>query len=369
MSLAGGARTGGRKAQSSHIARVLLVQLRNMGDVLLCTPAIRALKQFAPDTRIDFLTGSAGAEVLRGNPHLREVLVWPPRHRERWLMVRELRRRRYSAVLDFQSHPRTFWIVAATGAPRRIGIRKRGPRNLAYTHLVPRSAVEVYQPIQKLSLLSALDLPITPAAPDMRLEVAVGDAERARAAEIFAFHGLAGGPPVVAVSAVSKLPIKQWGTERWAVVADALAEAGAQVLLTSGPGERSQAEAVARRMRHPAVWDYGSTTVPELAALYERCVLWVGNDGGALHVAVAVGLPTVGIFRWAAREGWVPPDGPISHRVIARRPAGPCDSRCTHCPHLGCLAAITPAEVATEAVAALRTVLRRKVAEPAVPHV
>lgn len=299
-----------------EVRRVLLIQLRNLGDVLLCTPAIRALKQACPTARLDFLTGAPGAEALRGNPHLAEVLAWPAGPRARWTLLLELRRRGYDAVLDFQSHPRTFWIGRATGAPQRIGIRKRGPRNLAYTHLVRRLAADVYQARQKLTLLAPLGLPVAPGTADLRLEIAIGIAERARAEEILAAHGLLADPPVVAVSAVSKLPIKQWGAERWAVVADALADAGAKVLLTSGPGERVQAEAVARLMRNPAVWDYGPTTIPELAALYERCLLWVGNDGGARHVAVAAGIPTLCVIQRGLGSAWTDTSRGSLHRYL-----------------------------------------------------
>ncbi|MBA2245508.1 MAG: glycosyltransferase family 9 protein [Gemmatimonadetes bacterium] len=335
------------------VDRVLLVQLRNLGDVLLCTPAVRALKQACPKARIDFLTGAAGADALRCNPHLDEVLVWSAERGARWRMLRELRRRSYDAVLDFQSHPRTYWIVWATGAPRRIGIRKRGPRNLAYTHLVPRVSAEVYQPRQKLALLSPLGVAIDPTTADACLEVAVGAAERARAEEIFARHGLAGERPVVAVSAVSKLPVKQWGVERWAVVADALADAGARLLFTSGPGERAQAEAGARRMRNPAVWDYGPTTIPELAALYERCVLWVGNDGGALHVAAAAGIPTLSIIHHGMGPTWIDASPGSPHCYLEG--AGPTpDGR-------GGIDALAPAKVAGVALDALKTTQRPRV--------
>lgn len=333
------------------LRRVLLVQLRNMGDVLLCTPAVRALKQACPEAQLDFLTGATGAHALNGSLHLAEVLVWPAERGARWRMLRELRRRKYDAVLDFQSHPRTYWIAWTTRAPRRIGIRKRGPRNLAYTHLVPRVSTEVYQPRQKLALLSPLGVTVDPATADVRLEAAVGEPERARADEIFARHGLMGDHPVVAVSAVSKLPVKQWGAERWAVVADVLADAGARVLLTSGPGERAQAEAVARRMRHPAVWDYGSTTIPELAALYECCALWAGNDGGVLHVAAAAGIPTLCIIHHGMGPTWSDTSQGSLHRYLeGAEPTA--DGR-------GGIDALTPAEVTAAALDIFETTMRR----------
>lgn len=350
-----------REAEGNAVpGRFLLVQLRNMGDVLLCTPAVRVLRRAYPEARIDFLTGRLGADALSGNPHLDDVLVWPGVLTEKWRLLRELRRRRYDAVVDFQSHPRTFRIVWATGAPRRVGIRKRGPRNLAYTDLVPREHGSVYMAQQKLALLAPLGIDVS-TADDLSLDIAIGVAERERAQEIWWQQGLANGRPTVAVSAVVREPYKQWGAARWAETADTIADAGANILLSSGPGERAQVEAVVGRMRHPAVWDYGSTTIPQLAALYERCDLWVGNDGGAMHVAVAAGLPTVAVFRSRQSIGWINVESPKPQVAFDRSPPAeyPCDFRCGRCSHRGCLQVVTTEEVMQAAVEALQRAVDR----------
>jgi ADP-heptose:LPS heptosyltransferase len=100
---------------------------------------------------------------------------------------------------------------------------------------------------------------------------------------------------IVAISPVSLHDYKQWGAANWAVVADALADEGLRILITSGPGELEQARAVADQMKHPAIWNYGSTTVRQLTALYEQCALWAGNDGGPKHLAVAAKTKTVSV--------------------------------------------------------------------------
>ena len=272
--------------------RMLLIQLHHLGDVVLATPAIRAARAAFPDAHIDFLTGALGAQALAANPHLDSVLVAP--------RLRDLYRAHYDVVADLHSMPRSALYTAATRAPARIGIRGRGPRNRAYTQLVERERGPVYMARQKLRLLTSLG--IDPAKADARLEIALDDGLRAWAHALFARHGLR--DKVVAVSPVAKHPFKQWGTDRWAIVADALAEAGAQVLITSGPDEIDQARDVAERMRQPSVWQYGATSVRQLAAMYERCVLWVGNDGGPKHIAVAVGTPTVMVVRRQLGAVW-----------------------------------------------------------------
>ncbi len=332
------------------IRRLLLMQLKWMGDVLMCTPAIRAARAAFPDAKIDFATGIEGAAVLEGNPHLDEILLWrrgPAGVRMLW----EIARRRYDAVVDFRSTPRDAWYVLASGARIRAGMRGRGPRTLAYTHLTDWARGPRYMAARKLEPLRALG--IEPgAAPDARLELVVSAAERTWADELLRRHGLDGAAPIAALSPVTRVHYKQWGAEKWAAVADALAEAGARVLITSGPAELPQARAVAERMRHPAVYDYGRTTIRQLAALYERCALWTGNDGGAKHIAVAVGTPTVTVFRHREGEVWTEPGS--RHVAIERAPVLPCIyPHCGGCEHLSCLEQVDAGEVVALVVRAL----------------
>jgi len=266
--------------------RILLLQLYHLGDVILTTPAIRATRAAFPNAALDFITNALGAQALEANPHLRRVLVQP--------RLRDVYRADYDAVVDFHSVPRTARAVFASRAPKRIGLRGRGPRNLAYTQLLPREQGSVYMAYQKLRMLAPLGVPVDTA--DLRLEITIGPQQEARAAALLEQHGLA-GQRVLAISPVARHEFKQWGAVHWARVGDALAQDGISVLITSGPGEADQAAAVAQAMQHAAVWQYGSTTVRELAALYRRCALWLGNDGGPKHIAAAAGTPTVTVYR------------------------------------------------------------------------
>lgn len=276
--------------------RILLIQLHHLGDVLLTTPAIRAARRTFPTARIDFLTNALGAAALDGNPHLDSVLVRPSLWR--------VNRTGYDAVVDMHSVPRTARIVAASRAPVRIGLRGRGPRNLAYTRLLPRQKDAVYMGLQKLRLLAPLGVPVSGA--DLSLEIAVTPDDRAFAENLFRAHNLEDAP-VVAVSPVARHEFKQWGSANWAAVADALMSRGLRILITSGPGEAAQAQAVATAMENEAVWNYGTTTVRQLAAIYERCALWLGNDGGPKHIATAARTPTVAVYRKQLGGVWSDP--------------------------------------------------------------
>lgn len=330
---------------------LLLIQPRFLGDVLLCTPALRAARHALPDARIDFLVEPGSAAALEGNPHVDHVIT-APRDGGRFRLLRDVRRTHYDAVVDFRSTPSTALVTRATGAPLRVGLVGRGLRNYAYTHLLPKDEGRVYMAQQKVDMLRPLGIDTNRA--DTSLHIEIGSAERRRAAEIWNTAGFRDDDRVVAVSAVSRIPYKQWGIARWAAVADAIAATGARVLLTSGPGERDTAQQVAALMHSPATWDYGATTVRELAAVYQRCALWVGNDGGPKHIAAAAGTDTVTVIRWKIGDVWTAVEPMRNDIYIDAEPPGGCNLDCGNCGHLGCLTALDTGRVTAAALSLLR---------------
>jgi len=340
----GGRREGAdRNPPPLEVRRLLLLQPRWMGDVLLCTPAIREARRALPDARIDFATESSGAEVLKKNPHLSAVLVPGRGLWGRIELLRTVARRGYDAVVDFRSTGSTAQLALASGAAERIGIRGRGPRNLAYTGLVERLPLTAYAARHKLDMLGRIGISVADVA-DLSLDLPIEDLARERAAALWAEHRL-GDAPVVAMTPASRESYKQWGAERWARVADSLSRLGARVILTGGPNESDQVAATVVAMRSRPIWGYGSTSLEELGAILERCNLWIGNDGGAKHVAAAVGLPTLSVTRWRIGRVWNDPGARAKQEFLERAPPQGCDMRCPACQHRGCLSAVEVAEV------------------------
>lgn len=268
--------------------RILLIQLEHLGDVILTTPAIRAARHHFPDARIDFMTSALGEQVLEGNPNLDRILTTPS--------LSSLLSTRYNAVADMHCSLRTALYTFATRAEVRSGVRRKRAHRFAYTHLSEPYSAGRYMALQKLSVLKPLGV----TNGTLELEVTVNNDERDWARRTLSQLRR----PIIAISPVATHAAKQWGLERWAAVADAMAITGASVVITSGPNEKDQAQAVAGQMKHEAFWQYGSTTVKQLVALYEECSLWLGNDGGAKHMAVAARVPTVTVYRGALGTVW-----------------------------------------------------------------
>src|SRR5688572_7827346 len=124
--------------------KVLLVRLRLIGDVMFTTPIVRAVRRQYPDAHISYLVEALAAPVLRGNPHLDDLIVAPKRRgaarlRDDLAIARRLRRARYDVAIDLHGGPRGAWFTWASGAPRRIGYTIAG-RSWMYTDVVPRAA-------------------------------------------------------------------------------------------------------------------------------------------------------------------------------------------------------------------------------------
>jgi ADP-heptose:LPS heptosyltransferase len=153
-----------------------------------------------------------------------------------------------------------------------------------------------------------------------------------------AAEGRSARRPLIGIHAGAHAPARRWPAERFAVVADHLAQRfGAQIVLTGGPGEEEIAQAVAQRMAAPALCVAGQTSLGGLAALIDRLDLFIANDTGPAHLADALGTPSVTIFGPADHRRWAPLDQrrhPIVRRPV---PCSPCryavcpiDHRCLH---------------------------------------
>ena len=193
--------------------------------------------------------------------------------------------------------------VLASCARIRVGWKKRSGRDWAYNRLLPGWNDPIYVARNMLRLAAVIGVPPTR---DLRLELAISAAERAKAASLFASAGIDSARLIIGLSVVANLAYKAWPLESYAVLADRLIKThGAQVVLTNGPGELEQVRAVVKRMQQrPALWDYGRTSIQELGAIYERCHLWIGNDGGPKHVATAAGCPTIVIIDSGSARVW-----------------------------------------------------------------
>ncbi len=301
--------------------RILISRMKYIGDIVLTTPIIRAVRAACPDAYIAYLGEKDSVSLLLNFPGLDEIIGFDfarPTVAESARVVRLLRKRDFDLVLDLFSNPRTALLSFLSGARVRVGLERKG-RGQLYTIRVPgdgavRTAVEFHQ-----QFIRAAGIPPVPGP----TEIVLTESEKQDAAE-FLRGCLKGNArhPLVGIHPGATWPAKRWLPERFAALADALTtDLGAQVIVTSGPHDTGAVESVVAAAAHPP------TVLPvvglrKLAAVISLCDVFVSNDAGPMHIAAAVGTPTIGLFGPGQEEIWFPYDSADGH--IALRKDVPC---------------------------------------------
>jgi len=334
--------------------RILVItKFRYLGDTIVATPFLRRLKEALPQAEISLLSGPAMPTLLRGCPWLEEIIPFDPKGPRRLprnlQLIRALKARQFDVVFLLNRSLHSSLIARAAGIPVRIGFdtEHRGPL------LTTRVRYDWERPDRDcaLDLLRAAGRPAEPALP----ELWVDSEEREEADAMLRQRGIEPDRFLIGMQPGAHDPeVREWGASRFAEAADRLmAERGAAVALLGSAEERAVAERVAAEMRTKPVVFAGETSLRQAMAVISRCGLWIGNDGGLLHAAVALCPATVGIFGPTKAKRWGC-DTP-HHRTVAHFPEhGEADAAAIR----RCLDSIEPDEVvaaASGAIASLRT--------------
>jgi heptosyltransferase-3 len=264
--------------------KILLVQLRQLGDIILTTPIIREIKRHWPDASIDFLAHPMGKMILADNPYLDSVLTYDSD--AGWLQqirfLAGLRARGYDIVLDFMYNPRSSLYSFATSAPRRLAFPSR--RRFLFTDIVAQSDSVEYIVDEKFRYLKALG--VKPS--DRSLDLPWNESHAKATVDFLQRHPLFANAKVrVAISATHRRAERQWPIERYAQLADRLVQRHkAGVVWIWGPGEEEWVRNAMALCKEPML-SSPKTSFRELAAFLANCDLFIGNSNGPSHVAVA----------------------------------------------------------------------------------
>lgn len=296
-------------AESSQ--RVLLIRPDHLGDVLLTTPSIQALRRALPQSEIHALVGSWSANVLAPFDEIDHVLTlpfpafdrnpklnWRSPYQLAWRSAQKLRKIGYGQAVILR--PDHWWgalLAWMAGIPVRVGYDHPDLTRFI-THVVPRQEKQhaVEQNIRLIQRL--LDVPTTPINPqDYPLNYPVSSEERSWIHGYLEEWDLPQPRRMIAIHAGSGSIYKNWDNSRWASVADTLSEQlDATIILTGSTQEIPLAKAIASEMKQIPIIAAGDTNIGTLAALFEQCLIVLGTDSGPLHLASAVKTPTVALF-------------------------------------------------------------------------
>ena len=349
-------------AAPAGISRLLLVRLRQIGDVVFTTPAVRALRQRFPDAHISYLVEPAAAPVVAHNPHIDEVIIAPRTGGPSGLgaeaaLIRRLRAGSYDVAIDFHGGPRASLLTWLSGARVRIGYDTAG-RGWMYTRRVdrPRELRARHSVENQWDLLAPFDIaPREPAAFPVEMPVAPSDATAVD--ERLARAGVPRGGRVIVMHVSAGNPFRRWPIASFAAVAAELAASDGRhrVVITSGPSDRDAADRVITEAWARLALDHrdrvlacGDFSLADLRALVDRATLYVGGDSGPLHVAATSHVPIVALYgpTLPARSApWRAPEWPAESIEIHGLPCRPCDQRSCTPGDFRCLTWIQPQQV------------------------
>jgi ADP-heptose:LPS heptosyltransferase len=354
-------------------ARILLLRLERIGDLLMTLPAIADTRAAAPDAEIDLVVGSWNVEVAQAVRGVSRVLVvdapWLAREHSgatmRSLVQSAIgwRGRRYDIAMNFEPDVRSNALLALSGARWTTGYGSAGGGALLDQALEYQTAEHTVENARRL--VQAV-LGGRKGGPVDGL-LAIPEARRSEASALLAGRT----HPLIAMHVAGGRAVKQWDPQRFAAVArDLVDQRGATLVLTGGPGDAALVHAVTRALPAGRVVDLsGVDSLLTVAAALERSDLMISGDTGPMHLAAAVGTPIVAVFGPSDPRRYAP-RGPHDRVIRVDLPCAPCNrirlppARCTgHIPD--CLALVTPDRVFDAAVSILDSGGERSVRAPA----
>ena len=342
-----------------RIERILLIRLRNIGDVLLMVPTIRAFREAFPRAYLAAAVNAGTEEMLTGNPLLDEVMVFDPRWKalpwrqriaRETAFVREVHRRKFDLAVNLTEGDRGTFLCLASRARFKVGMYH--PRGLwwkgrIYDHLVHPPDWKAHTVDQMLEVPRSLGLHPR----DRRVEIFYAPEDRESVDRLLAAQGVGAQTPVVHIHPTSRWLFKCWRDEAMAAVIDALEDSGkVRAVLTSGGEEREmkKIDSILKACRTRPVNLAGKVTLKQLAALSRRSRVFLGVDTAPMHIAAAVGIPVVALFGPSGEFNWGP--WGEGHVVIKKdlecRPCG--KDGCEGSKRSRCLEEITEEEVIRE---------------------
>ncbi|HKW51846.1 MAG TPA: glycosyltransferase family 9 protein [Candidatus Eisenbacteria bacterium] len=287
-------------------ARVLIVKLDHVGDVILATPAIRAMREARPQDPIDVLLAPGSSVALEGNPHIERILYYDsPRYRRGsrpaldrpspLQAIRDAARGRYSTIVELRGDWWTLLLPFLAGARRRLdrGSVRLGDWVARRFNSARRARPPVHEVETNLNVVRPLLGGRIPGRP--AVEIFPPESARESMGRKLAAAGVDVRAPIVCVHPGAAWRPRAWRPERFAAVADWIQDHyHPQVLFVGSPEERDIEAAVRSSVKGGrAFWLAGELTWQEVTALLERARLFIGNEGGPAHVAAASRTPSV----------------------------------------------------------------------------
>ncbi|MBU2539059.1 MAG: glycosyltransferase family 9 protein [Proteobacteria bacterium] len=352
----------GKSVVAGSPRSILLIQLGDIGDVVLTLPCVRALREAYPHARINVVAWDKASELLEDCPWLDQVIAVTKRSRSLWeelrfqvIFFRSLRRLQCDLAIDLRTGTRGAIMAFLSGASQRVGFYAEDGklwRNRLFTGLLKREYIPgMHVADYLLGLLESFGITGEHRIP----ELAVAEDKLEKIRILFEQESVSCDKKIVAVQPFSLWQYKEWGRDKYIALIQWLEEEyGVAVLVTGSAAEKERAEEIVRCCGAGCYNFAGKTSIAMYAALLKQCQLFIGVDSAGLHIAAAVGTPTIAIFGPSSPESWAPRGG--QHLIVQKKmPCVPCRQKgCNNSEKSRCLDELTLEELRAQIDSHLR---------------
>jgi len=326
----------GEKIAVDNVSRILLIQLGDIGDVVLATPTMRTLRENFVSSMIFVLVHEPASgvvencpwvdgtmSVVKKNRGLRDTIAY---HKD---FLTALREGKFDLTIDLRAGTRGAILSLLSGAGIRIGrYSENGTlwRNRLFTHLVrPNNELDQYSSLHSLNILAPLDIDIKDTTPALE----VPPEKENSALELLRKAKVPLEKPIIALHPFSRWGYKEWPIQNYIGLIDYIGSRyPVSLVLTGAPEEKDRAAEIVRGCNANVYNLAGRTSISELPGVLKRCRLLIGIDSAAVHIAASVGTPTTTIFGPSSPTNWAPRG--TQHQVISM------DLPCVPCRRKGC---------------------------------
>ncbi len=280
-------------------ARILITRADRIGDFVLSTPVLKAVREKYPKAWIACLTFLENKDLITGNPYINEVILYDKKGSERgWLgnffFAKKLARKRFDLAIHLHATNRMHWITKIAKIPVRIGWTRKAADLLTHGFEDVKRKGEKHEAQYNFDLLAPLGIQ----CPD-KLETHFPVQENARISllKLLEHHGISEHKPWIVLSPGASCPSKRWPAERFAYLAEKISrDISAEIIIIGSNEDSQRVERMKRAAETPLCDLTGKLSLAMLGALLEKSSLLVSNDSGPVHIADAVGTPVLSIF-------------------------------------------------------------------------
>ena len=294
---------------AEQIERILIIRLAPLGETVLTTPVIRALRRHFQNAYIAYMVAPTREDLVSANPHLNEVLTYQASVPK---LVYQIARRKFQMAVVLQP---TFRLVLHTflaRIPFRVGFETNAGGKRLLNLPVQNNTLQ-HETQRYLDVVRALGVEVVDSEP----EVFVDRESVAWVNNFLENRKLNDSKRIIGLNPGAATAYRRWHAANFAVIGDRLHETyDAHIIITTGPREGELANQVTERMSYSPII-VNQATPMQLAALLQRCDLYISNDTGPMHLSTAVKTPTVALFGASNLIQWAPPWD--RHAVVARK--------------------------------------------------